>query len=432
MYRVAIYNGDNITVINDLDPKSPDRIFNANVTAGINEIGNFTFSILPFNSGYNLLHELTTKIMVFNDSEIIFAGRIFKFSDFMTAKGVFYKVVVCTDKQIYLTDTIQPYKVFENTEVVDYLAYILGVHNENVTPDKHIVLGDVNIQSTEEKTNQYRTTFEEIKENLLSKLGGEIRIRTVGGVNYLDYLSRIGGQVADTKIELTRNLQDLNINDDPENIITRLIPLGKKLEGDTSERLTVATENGGRIYIDDKDAIDRYGIKMGTQTWDEIENPAELLEKGTEFLAENNKMKRSLKLTALDLSKIGLDLSSFEVGNEYQLLNPVMGVDEWVRVVRKTLDINKPYKSSLEIGDKFEPLSSLTARNFNRIESEIPRVIQSANDTAREVVTNSGFITEQKLPGLMSGLDVGSSEVGGVDLAAIITDINERLAIGGL
>src|SRR5690606_4915894 len=61
--------------------------------------------------------------------------------------------------------------------------------------------------------------------------------------------------------------------------------------------------------------------------------------------------------TALDLSLIGLDTDSFEFGNWYPGINPVMGIDDKLRVVGKTIDIIEPNNNELTIGDKFKKAS---------------------------------------------------------------------------
>src|SRR5699024_5756390 len=62
------------------------------------------------------------------------------------------------------------------------------------------------------------------------------------------------------------------------------------------------------------------------------------------------------ELTAIDLSLIGLNIDNFDVGNSHPVINPIMNIDESLRIIGKTTDINSPHDSSLKIGDKFKSL----------------------------------------------------------------------------
>ena len=65
---------------------------------------------------------------------------------------------------------------------------------------------------------------------------------------------------------------------------------------------------------------------------------------------------KKYSLDALDLSVIGLDIDSFEVGNEYRVIYPVMDIDEYLRVIDKDIDINNPQSSKLTIGEKLDDI----------------------------------------------------------------------------
>ena len=99
------------------------------------------------------------------------------------------------------------------------------------SPDKHISLGMCNISgdNTNSKTTAYRSTLQEIKTNLMDRLGGEIRIRNVSGNLVLDYLTSYGSE-SSTTIELAKNIRSLNVSTDSTTIVTRLIPLGAQLD----------------------------------------------------------------------------------------------------------------------------------------------------------------------------------------------------------
>src|SRR5699024_7656044 len=110
---------------------------------------------------------------------------------------------------------------------------------------------------------------------------------------------------------------------------------------DASEaRLTIEDVNNGLPYIDDPALIAEFGIQGGNKVWDDITLPSRLLSTGNNWLANQKVAHTQYDISALDLSLIGLDIDNFDVGNSHELINPLMEIDEELRIVGKTIDIN--------------------------------------------------------------------------------------------
>ena len=238
-------------MLHELDVNSLRRAASGSFTEEINKIPSAVFTIYPQNPCYEHLAEMQTLIRVRNTltGEDEFEGRILKISGSMSSSGVTGKSITCEGYLAYLCDTVQTYRVFTGVDVSVYLQEILAYHNSLTPEEKHIHLGQCDIHNFDEKTTNYGKTLDEIKRNLVDKLGGEIRIRRIDGKLYLDYLRQYG-VTCSTRVELARNLQDLSVECDATNIITRLIPLGVRLNDETEERLTIAsTYSDGRIWL---------------------------------------------------------------------------------------------------------------------------------------------------------------------------------------
>ena len=69
-------------------------------------------------------------------------------------------------------------------------------------------------------------------------------------------------------------------------------------------------------YIDDIEAMSKFGIIEDSETWDDITLPENLLRKGKELLKSNNRIKKKYSISALDLSLIGLDLDNIDIYNK--------------------------------------------------------------------------------------------------------------------
>lgn len=388
MYEVKIINDGNETIINTVStsPQAPRII--GQCKFGINTIDNFTFNITPNNIGYNKLNALTTLVEVLNikSNTLEFKGRVLLPVESMSSDGMFIKSITCESELGYLMDSSTIYGEYHDISVRDFLKVIIDNHNSQVTEDKQFQVGEVTVIGSLYRFLGYTKTLEAIKDKLINRLGGELRIRYEDGVRYLDYIQATG-EKKDTEIVLSRNLVTIEQERDPSDVITRLIPLGAKLE-DSDERLTISSINNGLNYIDDEEAISKFGIIVDTVTYDDVTIVENLLRKGKEYLKENNKIKKKHKVTALDLSTIGLDVDSFEVGNIYRVVNPLMNIDEDLRVIEKTLDINSPQSSSLSIGDKLEDIKDYQLDNISTA-----KVVKSVKETVQTTVNTLNSVS---------------------------------------
>ena len=88
------------------------------------------------------------------------------------------------------------------------------------------------------------------------------------------------------------------------------------------------------------------------------------------------------------MALIGLDLDTFEVGNYYPVINPLMGIDEELRVTSKTIIIESPESSSLEIGDKFEDIKDYQLQAI-KTSDDLVSVKNTVQTTVRSITTVS-------------------------------------------
>ena len=409
MYDVKLINNNVETYINvtSADPNAP-RI-TGSIKQGINVIDSFTFDIYPNNPGYAQINPLKTRVEVKNSltGRTEFIGRVLIAKPSLASTGELKMSVICESELGYLMDSSVTYAEYHDMSVNDYLKKLIDNHNSQVGKEKHFEIGDVEVESNLYRYWGYDKTFDTLKGDLLDKLGGELRIRCEGGVRYLDYLTEIGER-KETVIQLSKNLVTVEQERDPSEIISRLIPLGAKLSDDTDERLTIADVNNGSIYIDDEEAIETFGIICGTKTWDGVTLSTNLIRKGREFQQENNRIKKSHKIDAVDLALIGLDLDTFEVGNYYPVINPLMGIDEELRVISKTIVIESPESSSLEVGDKFEDIKDYQLQAV-KASDELISVKNTVQTTVKSIATVSTEL--MKTTEVLQGTNTTMSDV---------------------
>lgn len=395
MHTVTITNGTEKTTIHS---DNLDRISGGKIVKAVNAVDSFTFTIYPDNAGYDKLKPLTTSVTVTDDStgKDVFIGRVLKCPDSMDEQGLICKSVTCEGRLGWLYDSVQPYVEYKMVGIRTVLASFISKHNAQVGDDKHISVGQVTVTGENNYTYSVNwvSTMDAISEQLVGKFGGEIQLRDQDGKVYIDYLEHIG-HGTDTKIELAVNLKTISREVDETSVITRLYPLGAK-QTDSEKRLTIGTVNGGKDYIEDSALVAKYGVISGTQTWDDVTQASVLKTKATAYLKSANKAKKQYKITAVDLSTIDMNFEQFELGCWYRVVNPLMGIDEDLRIIGITINLDNPEQSELTFGDKFETMTGFMTAKTKSLQTAIDdsefrnrQVIDSKIENATKLITGA-------------------------------------------
>ena len=395
MHTVTITNGAEKTTIHS---DNLDRISGGKIVKAVNAVDSFTFTIYPDNAGYDKLKPLTTSVTVTDDStgKDVFIGRVLKCPDSMDEQGLICKSVTCEGRLGWLYDSVQPYAEYKMVGIRTVLASFISRHNAQVGDDKKISVGQVTVTAENNYTYSVNwvSTMDAISEQLVGKFGGEIQLRDQDGKVYIDYLEHIG-HGTDTKIELAVNLKTISREVDETSVITRLYPLGAKLT-DSEKRLTIGSVNSGKDYIEDSALVAKYGVISGTQTWDDVTQASILKTKAMAFLKSANKAKKQYKITAVDLSTIVMNFEQFELGCWYRVVNPLMGIDEDLRIIGITINLDNPEQSELTFGDKFETMTGFMTAKTKSLQTAIDnsefrnrQVIDSKIENATKLITGA-------------------------------------------
>lgn len=369
MYKVVICNNNEETIIHyPTSDKEAPHILEGKIKKQINQVDFFEFTMPINNSGYNKIIEMQTLIKVINtkDNNIVFEGRIILAPEKMDTEGKFVKLITAEGELGYLNDTHTRKWEDHNITVYNYLKKLIDNHNAHTTEDKHFTIGLVEVEDNLYRITDYNTTLFTLADKLVNRCSGEIRVRKENNIRYIDYVSKVG-HTNSTEIMLGVNMKDMELEKDPTGIITRLIPLGK-------DGLTIESVNGGKDYIDNTAAISNVGVIEGTYTWEDVTLPQNLLKKAREKLDnELTKITRKLAISALELSTINLNIESFSLGDNVKIINPIMGVNEYFRIIEQEIDIINPQNSTLIFDNKYDTLTDrhidmqVTARKIDNI-----------------------------------------------------------------
>lgn len=431
---------------NDITIHNPNvntvKLPEGSIKKEINLIDSFDFRIYPGNPGFGKIRPFKTLVKVLNikSGKYEFEGRVLKPTNNMDTTGLTSTSFVCEGELGYLHDSQQKHREWRGTPK-DLFAELLNYHNTQVESYKQFLLGNMDVTNSTDNSYLYTSaetsTFDTIKEKFIDRLGGELRIRKENGIRYLDYMKKFD-EVKKTPIRIAKNLLSMSVDVDPTTIISRLTPLGARIESSnpdatdaSEERLTISSVNGGKPYLDGYALIEEFGYQGGTVVYDDVTDAKNLLRKGQEALEAQKTVLTQYTIEAIDLALIGLELDNLDIYNSHPVYNPVMNIDEPLRIVAKSIDINGPEKAGITIGDKIKKLHEYQAdaarvtRSVARIESTVgaqSQRIGTLTDEVRAVNESVSQINQaiinNDLPGMNQAI---------VNLNEAIYDLNSAI-----
>lgn len=259
---------------------------------------------------------------------------------------------------------------------------MINNHNLQVDSMRQLKIGTVNVTNSADNLYCYVedgiTTLAEIQTDLLNNddLQGELWIRYEKDGNYIDWIKDPNTHGVQD-IRLQKNLIELTSSPDISTIATVLYPFGSvKEDVETDEKakdvstphITIASVNGGKNYIEDTELVKKYGRIAKSKIWDNVKEPKNLLDKAKVYLESLKKIKVSYTMQAVDLFPLRQANDSLDMGKYYHFVNPAINVDEWLRIVGTTIDLNKPLETTYVIGDQLKRLVDYNLQSSNATE----------------------------------------------------------------
>ena len=355
------------------------------LTEKVGKAGSFKFDIPINHPSYRSVLPFQTYVTIYKDEIEYWHGRV------IDAEEDFYrtKSVTCEGELGFLNDSIIPVYQFSGN-IPEYIDSILLMHNSQVEEEKKIYRGDVEVTDPNgylTRANQnYPDTLSELANKLINTYGGYFRTRRVNGKIYIDYLYEYG-ELNQQQLRIEENILDYSCKFGGD-FCTRLIPLGAKQE-DTGEedpqRITISSVNGGVIYVDNAELVARYGIIVGTKTWDDVTDPVHLKLKGQSYI-NSQEFPQKLELTAVDLSNINIDIEALRIGCMTTVISPFHELSAAYFLSGKTSHLDAPEEDSVSLGAEIDTFTGKTAKRQQDTENQISEVEQEA----RESIVNIG------------------------------------------
>lgn len=345
--------------------------------------------ILPADHAYSDLVVIPgiTRVTVKEDDDILFKGRIVRDNpDFWedseyTAEG----------QLAYLNDTVvRPYEFSGSPR--EYFKFLITQHNSQVEKERQFTVGRITVSDPNDyivRSNMhYPSTFEELQEKLLDNMGGYLVERFENGVTYLDYLSEIR-ENNDQKAKYGENIVDIDrVQEIDSDFATAIIPLGKKQDdGNGNETyLTIASVNDGKDYIQNDDAVAKYGLILKVVEHEDVTLPENLIKKGEENLQEAIKSTSSITVTAADLSGSGSKVESFRFMKNVKCISKRHGLNFRSPIVALNRNLLDRSDYKITVGDTQKTYTGTSVTSKRDSESKSEEIIDLEREARKKAI----------------------------------------------
>lgn len=321
------------------------------LTTAENTSGDLSFVVSPENVEYAALASMRSEITVEDDGVEIWRGRVISqeydmdLNKTVTVKGVLD----------YLHDTfVRPMLLVAPPGEI-FRSFILE-HNRAVdAADKKFTIGtiDSDPEDVSYEIQSFKSTFDLIAD-LIKQYGGYVSVYRLGDANCIQWVKT--RSACSQEIVYGQNLLSLQVSVDPSGIVTRLYGYGKKQEDGTYVDITSID---GVPYVQDVDAIDDFGVILGTLSKSDVEDPAELKQAMTEELHKKLSETRSIEATAFDLHDFGYQAERIEAGQLVRIVAPNHRIDEEIPVKKIQRHLWEPGKTKVTLGSSRQSISNI-------------------------------------------------------------------------
>lgn len=398
MYKVTcLYGGTTYTLH---DPTSDVlRIYNDQIETEDSKPGSFQFSVSYDHPYLDKIVGLSSDIRVYDGTEEIFRGRPIDDGEDLYRERTFK----CEGELAFLYDSIQPRRELHSVTPLAFFTLLINEHNNQVKNqgpiDKTFRVGTVTVTDSNNSLYRYtnrETTYDDIMDKLISRLGGHLRVRVSGSYRYLDLLADVD-TVGDQPIQLGENLLDYAKDTDYTQIATACIPLGAQLEeteiAALDAYLTVSSVNSNSDVIQITSAVNRYGFICKVVSFDDITVPANLLSAGTKWLTDGQYADMTLDLTAVDLHALGQNVSAIRTNTKVRVLSSPHGMDRYFEVSKRTYHLSQPETDTVTFGTTLKQRSYTSSSNkkvsaVKAHAEQLRQNIDSVIEKERENVSN--------------------------------------------
>lgn len=367
-------------------------------TKVINKGGTAVLRMTPGHPLYDRFTAYRSIVELYRDGALRFRGRP------LPPRDDYYNIrtLTCEGEMCFFRDAVSRPYVYQ-TDPASIFATVIGIYNTQVEPDKQFLVGEITVTDPNDYVRLESESAEQVLDTinkLLERCGGYIVFTTNADgrrvVNWYETLGYRSNQV----IKFGENLLDFMRDGGSTDIATGILPYGAKDE-QTGLRVSIESVNDGLDFIQDDEAVALRGFILKPMVWDDVTEPANLLRKAQQALAESRHIITSLQLSALDISYMDKKIDSFLEGDTIHVESKPHKVDDDYVLWEKTEDWLVPDNSTITLGKDVRTLTGADVAGDNKGQSELHQIKHEINSMYTVNVQNAIQQAQQTLSTLI-------------------------------
>ena len=328
------------------DMKQNNKLISAVLEQELNKAGQFNFKLPCIHKYYDSLHNLKSRIDIYDDNDLIFKGRVLKQGhDFQKNK-----TVTAEGEFAYFNDSVfQPSVITEYT-VEHLISSVIEIHNSQVDTSRQFQVGNIDVNYVTVPDLNFYKTIDFLLNVIVKNAGGYFLIRYENDTRYLDYRTT-PLEYSPVKIEYGVNLLDLNKYIDATEVYTCIVPYGNVNEV-TGKPLDISGVNGGEIWVENTAAVQQFGRIYKPVEFKGITDAEDLFAMAIKYSDSVVAQAITLELTALEMRRIDFRNPEkiFTLGNCHRLISAPHGINEFFLCSKKKTDLFVPENNKVQLG----------------------------------------------------------------------------------
>ena len=423
--KITVYADGQLVYDNNLEDLA---LLGLEVENNIDKAGMAELVMPPGHPYYNSFVAYRTVVEIYRDDVLLFRGRSLHPSDDFYNR----RTITCEGERGFLQDgTMRPYLYQDGPAAI--FADVIGLYNAQVEAFKQFVVGEVTVTDANNYIRLESDKAEQIADTidkLVERVGGYLVFTTnESGLRVINWLAELKYR-SNQVIEFGENLLDYARADTNDELATVIIPYGAKTEttvetvdpetGETiietvSEHVTIESVNDGLDFIQDYDAVYLRGVISRPVYWDDVTEPANLLAKAQQYLAQHKLVITTLELSAVDLSALDSNIDTFQEGDQVRVRSKPHGVDEDFQLQVRHYNLLEPAADTVTLGKEQKTLSGADAAGEKKNETELQKIKRDIRAEYQLNVANAVASAELSLLSLISQTET-----------AIRTEVSEK------
>jgi hypothetical protein len=369
------------------------KFLSAEIDVAVNERGSFVFKIAPTHAYYGTFKKLEHALQVRINNEdfarpvhyfrVIGISRDFWDNEIITCEGLIGMLGDCLALP-YFADTQYDRLIeggFDEQEsvstitlakIVSWLLYdSLRDQHAGSFRYSHAVTEPSDTSGLARSCDGTQSVLAEMLD-IIDSFGGYLCVSNVIFTDsaftptYYYKSAAPPGKTCTQTIEYGKNLLDLTVHEDVDDMYTSCLAVGdatgtptvKQWGSEGSE--TARDQNDGALYVDySEQYIKQYGRRVIFKHFDGLTNPSDIYNAARGYLRQLIRQNTTIEIKAIDLKAVDSTQDGFTAGDNVHIVSDPHGIDDTYLCAQAHIDLCDMSKSYYVFGASFKRISSM-------------------------------------------------------------------------